>query len=193
MDWSKIANIEEAKHFISNPHYKNTGGFEANKLMIDRFDFNDKVVLDFGCGVGRNLKYILETQIPARLIGYDYPNMINFAKQYLKDKNGLILKLIEYPIDNIKNIRMIDYVIADVVFQHIPIIELKNILINLTEMLYPVGSLLVSSRGYSDYELGDSDAGANIWEIIGRYFNPITTVDTNDASEHHQFVEYKAK
>jgi hypothetical protein len=71
-----------------------------------------------------------------------------------------------------------------VVFQHIPIEELRTILIVLKQILKPNGILLVSSRGYSDY------GNVNVWEIISEQFIPDADLDTNDATNKHQLAEF---
>lgn len=177
--WKSVNDIEEAKRIISNPTYKETGKFAPDCSLLDKYDFEGKVILDFGCGIGRNAKYILTKQ-PLDLICYDYPNMIKMAKEYIGRDD---VTYIEHPIINLRGFR-VDYIYANIVLQHIPIMELKlEVLPTLQALLKPEGRLLVSSRGFTDDD-------NNIWEILRKFFTPLTGVDEGDKSKKHQQVEY---
>jgi SAM-dependent methyltransferase len=177
INWDKIATMEEAKQFISNPHYKKTGEFDADEEWIDNnLDLGRKTILDFGCGLGRNAKYIVtKTDF---LYCYDYPNMIKLAKEYIgSDKDRIIF--IEHPIENLMGLQF-DIIFADVVFQHINRDDLRKIFPVLKSCLVSNGVLVVNSRGFCD------DNNYNVWSIITEFFKPITDVDINDGTIRHQ-------
>ena len=180
--WSDIDNINAAKkQILDDPQ------FDPDELL-QYLNFNDKIVLDFGCGVGRNLRYLVTTQA-RQIFGYDLPNMITMAFQFLSkeeiDRIYLITSLCEYP--------KVDIIIATLVFQHISNIdELDNYLKLLSNLLNRNGILYVHSRGYIDIG-NDLSANRNVWYHILKYFDNLTTVDIMDGSEIHQRVIFKTK
>ena len=170
-------------------------GKELIKFINKFKQKNEEVlILDFGCGVGRNIKYLFEKLEPGdinkiRIYGYDFKNLINLAKEYLGMGIWNKTNWIDYPMKNLiglnkKNIKF-DIIFASLVFQHIPEWELRNILKNLNELIKKDSILIVDSRGYLD------DNCKNIWKIMNDYFNAKTEYNIEDNSENHQRVIYQ--
>jgi cyclopropane fatty-acyl-phospholipid synthase-like methyltransferase len=175
--WSEVNDIEEAKKRILDAE------FIPDKIL-EEFDYKGKVVLDFGCGVGRNLKYLTHTSA-IRIIGFDFPNMIEMSKLFLTEEERNKVQFSKPPF-LISKTEKVDIIIASLVFQHIDDIYLLNYYLSLLyNLLYDNGFMYVNSRGYIDYGLGC------VWPHILRVFKPITYLNENDGSENHQQVLFK--
>ena len=181
--WAEINNFEEAKKQIAD-----TEAFAPDQELKD-INFNNKIVLDFGCGVGRNLKHLVTTSAQ-QIIGFDFPNMIEMSKQILDENERAKIQFISPPLQNLPKL---DIIIASLVFQHInDIKELESYLNILKASLSDAGLLYVNSRGYIDIG-SDSNADRNTWHHILNFFTPITDLDSNNGSEFHQRVLFKRK
>ena len=79
-------------------------------------------ILDFGCGAGRNLKYLINHYNV--VYGYDYPNMLKFVPRETKEAENL------YLLSNTSSVyaRNYDEVLFSLVLQHIHPNELREIL-----------------------------------------------------------------
>lgn len=107
-------------------------------------------VLDFGCGIGRNIPLLLNDK-HLEVYGYDFENMIEGAKRYLGQKKFEQVKWIKPPLDNIKG--KFDLIIAFLVLQHLTEKEVKEILDKFISILNEDGMLYVYGRWYlEDYK-----------------------------------------
>jgi len=175
--WSEVTDIKEAKKRILNAEF-------VPDDMLKNINFDNKTVLDFGCGIGRNLKYLVTTSAE-RIIGFDYPNMIELSKEFLLHEERSKILFMFPPLWALPNI---DIIIASLVFQHInDIYELTRYLHILNLYLNKNGTMYVNSRGYIDDGLGI------IWKYILDYFTPITHLDDKDGTENHQKVLFIKK
>ena len=192
--WEDIKDIETAKGCILS-YYPMTNKFE-NDPALNSITLQDKYsILDFGCGIGRNLKFIIEHKRKreeikreqdideqlklskdVKVYGYDFDNMIIMAKQYLGDvwNNA---DFIRPPVSNLLGYKF-DLIIATLVFQHIPETELRNILMILNNSMEDNGVMLIDSRGYMD------DGLKNIWNILDDHF--IRTTELVQTSDYHE-------
>ena len=137
---------------------KSMEDFLPNTELINcmKLDSSDEVsILDFGCGMGRNLQAMLDTKW--KLVGYDSKEMISRAKKFLKNPNR-----IDFYMDwnDVKKLKF-DWVIASLVFQHIQHKALRNYLQDLQKM---TNNLLINGRMFNDH-------GGNTWDIVFEYFN----------------------
>lgn len=83
-------------------------------------------ILDFGCGAGRNLKYLKDHY--SQVYGYDYPNMLQLvSRETLAAGNVLITSDWGF-INNYKY----DEILYSLVLQHIHPEEIRSILARLT-------------------------------------------------------------
>lgn len=190
--WEDIKDIEFAKGCILS-YYPMTNKFE-NDPALNSITLQDKYsILDFGCGIGRNLKYIInnirkiekdierENIADIEIYGYDFDNMVIMAKQYLGDIWNNV-NFIRPPVSNL-SVYKFDLIIATLVFQHIPETELRNILIILNNSIEDNGIMLVDSRGFMDEGL------KNIWSILGDYFVRTTElIQTSDYYENYNAI-----
>lgn len=190
--WNKITNIETAKSSILTSYMKD-GEFNGDKIPIDMAKLRRTAsIIDFGCGIGRNIKTLIEMRDEANrpdiiIYGYDFDNMVGMAKEYLGIEKYNKSIWIGHPISNLRNVH-VEVIVAYIVFQHIPERELRAVLTVLCGILNRGGYMIVHSRGYMD------DGHKNIWNILSEYFTPDqanTQFNPGDTSEHHQTVIFK--
>jgi SAM-dependent methyltransferase len=122
-------------------------------------------VLDFGCGVGRNIFDFSQTLSNWRFYGYDNPNMIDKANEYSKikfDKNIYEYSNLEFisDWDRLKSIKF-DCIYATIVFQHIHETDLNTYLYDIKRM---TNRLIVSGRRFND-DMVDGKY-KNTWQIL---------------------------
>lgn len=180
--WEAIQDMESAKRRIIDPGYLKTNVFEPSADLLQNVDLKGQRVIDFGCGVGRNVPYLLD-QGASQVVGYDYPNMIRLAKDYLKECFDQV-ELVESPITNLQD-RDFDIGIAIVSLQHFSRKDLSDAIDQLAFSLRK-GILYVYGRGYSD----DHE---NVWQAIYRRFDPVTEIDMADMTERHQKAFFRVR
>lgn len=122
-------------------------------------------VLDFGCGVGRNIFDFSHKFQNWKFYGYDNPNMINKANEYSNIKFGKNIKqysnlelLSDW--DTLKTIKF-DCIYATLVFQHIHENDLNNYLQDIKRM---TDKLIVSGRRFNDDMINGKYK--NTWQIL---------------------------
>jgi len=159
--WSNISDVEEAKKLVYT-------GYPERKFEPDPFlgELNLKeksCVLDFGCGVGRNLKRLLELVPDAEVFGYDFVNMIDMAEKNLDGVDRRRVKFVAPPVENLLAYRF-DFILASLTFQHIPERDLHEILRVLKNVLSDGGEMAVFGRNWMDDEHKDP------WRIVLKHF-----------------------
>jgi len=186
--WEEIHDLELAKARVS-------GGNLNYDLALTKIPLKDKVVLDLGCGFGRNLKYLAQTDAKM-IIAYDFPNMLQIAREYLKEEIkrvpgfkfiSLPITFMEPPLDGLINSPPVDVVVSSITFQHMAPDELVYILSTLNRFMKDDGLLYVFSRGYLDGN------GEKVWPFILNKFHPITSLMEYDGSENHQTVLFRKR
>lgn len=123
------------------------------------FPPSSNAVLDFGCGIGRNVDSIRSFFNPAYVIGYDLPNMIDLMPLEVKASYDKLTSDFEF-IESVKP----RIIYASLCFQHIPTVLLMKYLNRMSEwnnMLYIV------TRWYNDQ---DHD---NILDILSSHYWPV--------------------
>lgn len=121
-------------------------------------DYRAKLrVLDFGCGLGRNLLALRSASSHWEVYGYDLPPMIDRAQRYLPQR--LPYKALTRPVAFRSDWELlraelradpVDVVLAVFVFQHIDLQTLKATAADLREMVKPGGSVVVRGRRWMD-------------------------------------------
>jgi SAM-dependent methyltransferase len=123
-------------------------------------------ILDFGCGAGRNLKYLIDQY--EVVYGYDYPNMYKFIPNSIHAAKNLLLL---NDLDNVL-LRNYDEILFSLVLQHIHIDELHEIL---KELSLHSRRFIIHSRTWIDFTEDE------ILPILEQYFK----VDTIEYIKDH--------
>lgn len=138
-------------------------GFTPDLFVIQTLleDGPVDAVLDFGCGMGRNIVGLMNTCPTATVVGYDSPVMLNRAARYLSgfDFNNRQPGL-SANWDVIRTMSF-DCILAGLVFQHIPEEELRGYL---RDMACMTTRLIAYGRRYND------DGRKNTWKIVREFF-----------------------
>jgi SAM-dependent methyltransferase len=150
-------------------------------------------VLDFGCGVGRNIFDFSQNFSNWKFYGYDNPNMINKANEYSKIR-------FNKSIDDYSNVEFIsdwdrlktmkfDCIYATIVFQHIHEKDLNTYLQDIKRM---TNRLIVSGRRFNDDMVNGKYK--NTWQILeNNGYYPSNKSDTaysieGDPEEHNTCI-----
>lgn len=106
------------------------------KSLLSPFDFHNKVVLDFGCGIGSN-SFMFQ---PEYYIGIDCNDKrINYAKYLHKDYSFFTSQDIKLSIQD----NRIDYVLIIAVLHHISSPEIGKYLVEFRRILKPKGKVII--------------------------------------------------
>lgn len=104
-------------------------------LLVD-FDFHDKIVLDFGCGIGSS-SFMFN---PNNYIGIDYDfKRIDYARHLYPNYKFKVLQGNILPFFN----KCIDYILIIAVLHHISSQELSGYLQEFHRVLKPDGKIIV--------------------------------------------------
>lgn len=104
---------------------------------------NVGTLLDFGCGVGRNARYIAKNMQYDQVYGYDFPNMISLVPE-----DSTPAPIYFTNLTDVINHGPYDEILASLCFQHIHVDELRSLL---TELTYLTKRLIVHSRTWLDH------------------------------------------
>lgn len=150
---------------------------------------SNKSILDFGCGIGRNI-FDFSTRHPNwKFCGYDNSNMIVKAKEYSNIKFNKTI----YDYANVEFIsdwdalktRKYDCIYATIVFQHI---HEKDLNIYLKDIKQMTNKLIVSGRRFNDDTINGKYK--NTWQILeNNGYHPSNTLNIKysiegDPNEH---------
>jgi len=108
------------------------------KEIIDR----DSVVCDFGIGIGRITKPLLEEMPDIRIVGVDAAeSMLRYCKDYVPNEYHNRLELLDAKDMNNLSDKSIDFIFSIYVFQHILANEFEDAVKQLHRILNPEGFL----------------------------------------------------
>jgi SAM-dependent methyltransferase len=175
-------SFDEAKHVVltSDPNdpnkFERETDFFINVMATELYIDNNTTIHDFGCGMGRISKKIIE-RFDCNVIGTDLSErMLTFATLYISKPNKFS-SMREYINNN-----SIDIAVCSLVLQHVedPAYEIKNItnnikingyliLLNENERLVPLN---VDSQGY----IGWVDDKFNIQTEIEKYMTKFKSI-----------------
>lgn len=146
-------------------------------------------VLDFGCGVGRNILGFSQKIKNWNFYGYDSINMFNKLEEYCKfkfNRNSNEFENITLISDwEILKLQKFDCIYATLVFQHI---HEKDIDIYLKDIKKMTNKLIVSGRRFNDDMI--DGRYKNTWKILEKSgFYPSNRIEINystdgDPNEH---------
>jgi len=150
----------------------------AEKIL--RFARREAEILDYGCGVGRIAKEILEQNNTVYIIGIDTSlEMVDKAYGYVASEDRFIPRVIsEFDVKDKE--KKFDIAYCVYVLQHAPAIEIREILSRIYSHLKDDGFFIYCS---SDYRMAirfdgkgffdDRFLGVNLQEEIERFFDKI--------------------
>jgi len=102
----------ESKEFFASERIK----WLKKSLLTINSNFNPEIIIDFGCGTGTSIPYLLETFSPIKIIGLDISkNSLEIAKQQFPEKTTYHVTQ-EYSHEN-----QADLIFCNGVFHHIPL------------------------------------------------------------------------
>ena len=108
-----------------------------NNTLKSEFDFNNKKVLDFGCGIGSSSPIF----DPDNYLGIDCdPRRIHYAKNLYSDHNFAVINSHNIPLSR----NSIDYILVISVLHHIPREDLLLYLVEFKRVLKPDGKILIN-------------------------------------------------
>jgi SAM-dependent methyltransferase len=139
--WSQLNDKDTALDAILTGYKGETIDMPIFAPVITKLKHRGSI-LDFGCGAGRNLKYLVEHY--ERVYGYDFPNMLGFIPEETKKHDNLFL------LDTLDKVcvRNYDEILFSLVLQHIHPEELDTIL---KELSLHAPRIIIHSRVWVDF------------------------------------------
>lgn len=170
--WENLKNREETLDAILTGYKGDTIDMPVYNKVVDHLRHAGSI-LDFGCGAGRNLKYLIDQY--EVVYGYDYPNMLKFIPEKVRNSNNLLL------LDSLDKVllRNYDEVLCSLVLQHIHPDELHEIL---RELSLHSRRFIIHSRTWVDFTFEE------IMPILEKYFKVDTIEyqrDPNSDKDDH--------
>lgn len=188
-NWSDIAkkDIDTVAGYILTG--RKADEFGPDSYMYDYIGSKDSklVILDFGCGIGRNTYGMSEWSSLWEVTGYDCQEMLNNTKQYkeLKYPDKEFPKLTFDSNWNVVKERKFDVIYCSLVLQHIPndIIEYLEDFKVMTKRILVFGRRVVDNKGISTWNIIESVG------LIPKYFTfngkEVPYTSEGDPEEHH--------
>ena len=189
----KPANIDDGKHAVVG----NCNGISAEerwetetplfaKAILSNLHGN--TILDYGCGIGRITKELITQNNSVEITGVDASqDMLQLATDYISDNRFTAM----FPQDIPKDIKF-DLIYCIYVLQHVPAIEIREILNRIYDHLSDNGVFIYCS---SDYRMAirfdgqgffdDRFLGVNLQEEVERKFDKISELFTDIDYEHN--------
>lgn len=197
--WNTIAtnNLDTIVDYVITDGTVKSISYDTRLLNCIDWNTQGLSVLDFGCGVGRNIIPLAIKFPSVKFYGYDTTNMLKNIPKYCAaayDKD----------VDTIPNIRTTDswtkiksikyhYAYATLVFQHIHEKEISRYIDDLKMIC---NYLLIYGRRFND-DIGNDGKHKNTWKILeDKGLTPINADDIKyaidgDSEEHTGFCVYK--
>ena len=139
--WQEVTDRSEALDLILTGYKGKTIDMPVYDNVMSKLKHHGSI-LDFGCGAGRNLKYLVEHY--DSVYGYDYPNMLKFVPRETLEHRNL------YLLDSLDKIlvRNYDEILFSLVLQHIHPTEIRSLL---EELVLHSRRFIIHSRIWVDY------------------------------------------
>lgn len=174
----KNAVVGDCNGFSMQERYEKETPVFANQILTYLSKIENPQILDYGCGVGRLSKEILEQNPKAFVYGVDASDdMIALSTENLKGIDNCLFTRPEEIVDYEQNF---DLVYLIYVLQHVPAIEIRDILSRIHYKLKDDGVFIYCS---SDYRMAirfdqggffdDRFLGVDLREEISRFFEEV--------------------
>lgn len=195
--WTKIGSGELETIITAIAGVKKLDDFACDTCLPLLFGdkTNTLTILDFGCGIGRNIFEFSMYNNNWIFYGYDNENMIKKAEDYSKIKFNKSINeynnvYLSYDWEYIKNLKF-DCIYATLVFQHIFEDALTSYLNDIKKM---TNKLFVGGRRFNDEYVNNKYK--NTWEILEKNgFYPSNALEagySRDGDMHdHYFCVYQ--
>lgn len=150
--WEKVADLNVAREIVLTGWGSKTDKLPSDDWLFDQFNGWGGRVLDFGCGVGRNIVALSKRN--HEVVGFDFPSMIQLLG---KEKGSLPSNVrLETDWEKVKAERF-DVTVATLVFQHI---HQADLWLYLEDLISMTRSICIHSRVRDDF------AGPRIPDIL---------------------------
>lgn len=115
----------------------------VKNLIFNRFDFHNKQVLDFGCGIGSNCLLFY----PQNYLGVDInAERIHYAQRLYPGYSFNVLSTNELPVES----NSVNYILIVSVLHHIPLHEWPMLLQEFRRVLKPQGKIILIEPYFSE-------------------------------------------
>lgn len=139
--WESITDKDFALDAILTGYKGEVNNMPVYSKVMSKLKHHGSI-LDFGCGAGRNLRYLVQHY--ESVYGYDYPNMLNFvSRETLNNKNLYLLDSLDKVL-----VRNYDEILCSLVLQHIHPTELRSLL---EELVLHSRRFIIHSRIWVDF------------------------------------------
>ena len=135
--------LQNHNYFV---HHRLYNKFEVTKpSYVEEGEITGKVVLDYGCGYGRNIAWF--TKYASKCIGVEINlKIIKEAKKFL-EQHGNMKKTLLYLSNNYaQHLVSLDYVFCRFVFQHITKAQTQEVMNNINKYLKIYGKVNLQFR-----------------------------------------------
>ena len=108
----------------------------CNNILLDHFNFYEKKVLDFGCGVGSSCQIFN----PATYYGVDIDSKrIQYAQKLYPEYNFIYIKGTDLPLSD----NLVDYILLNSVVHHLSDNSITEYMQEFKKILKPLGKIIV--------------------------------------------------
>jgi SAM-dependent methyltransferase len=157
-----VTSFDQAKHVVLSNDPNNPNKFEQEtKFLVDAISnfmlLNDSmVVLDFGCGMGRVSKELIN-RFNCKVIGLDIsPSMLMFAKLYTANPNKF------YATHNYDLPCSVDFALSILALQHAE--NAQREIDNIVNVLKPYGVFVLLNEPERWIPMNIDNKGFIVWE-----------------------------
>lgn len=184
------AVVGDCNGFTMQQRWDEETPFFAKK--ISKYIPKNGLVLDYGCGVGRISKELLKIRSDIKIVGTDASDdMRELAEKYVSSDSFSTVP----PHKVCSNVGKFDVVYCIYVLQHVPAIEIRDILYRIYDNLEDSGVFVYCS---SDYRMAirfdgggfadDRFLGVNLREEISRLFKETGDLFSSDELKESEIV-----
>jgi len=160
------------------------------KAILNELGEGERTILDYGVGVGRLAKEVLQQRSDVRVIGVDDSvDQRRYAKMYVDDADRFQALAPQGLVEQV------DMAYCVYVLQHVPAIELRDVIQRIHYYLKPGGKLVYCS---SDYRMAirfdaiaffdDRCLGVDIRSELNRFFEPERNLFSEDDLREHEIL-----